>query len=488
MFCLNTRPGSKILVKNWLKSKQVGDIMNQHTCTMLLIGKGASLDGSTIVCREEDYGNAFDPQRFVFVHPADQPRNYASKGSQFKVTLPKPDLGYTSTPDADDHDGIFGAGGINQANVAMTATETITSNSRIRAIDPYNEENGIGEEDFLTLVLPYIHSAREGVQRLGSLLTKYGTYEANAIAFSDQQEVWYLETIGGHHWAAVRVPDDAYVIAPNRLNIGDFDFAAPTTMAAPGLKELIDDHHLNPDDGCYNLRRIFGSDTNQDKVYNNPRAWYVQKCLGGGNATSQPTDSDLPFACRPDHRITIDQVKQVMSSHYEQTAFDPYQLPQGEHAPFRSIALNRNLELHVLQIRPNVPTALAGVHWLAFGPNTFNALVPFYSNIDDTPAPYRDTSKQYSPTNMYWLAHTLMSIGDQYYRQAAGLMESCNEDIMAATREMQQKADQKAIVQANPTDYLTAVNDQMATVAQDKLTATLGKLVAIAFQNAHLQF
>ncbi|AWD62040.1 peptidase U34 [Limosilactobacillus reuteri] len=37
----------------------------QHTCTMFLAGKNATIDGSTIVCREEDYGNAFDPQRFV---------------------------------------------------------------------------------------------------------------------------------------------------------------------------------------------------------------------------------------------------------------------------------------------------------------------------------------------------------------------------------------------------------------------------------------
>lgn len=35
--------------------------------------------------------------------------------------------------------------------------------------------SGIGEEDMLTLVLPYIHSAREGVERLGAILEKYGT-------------------------------------------------------------------------------------------------------------------------------------------------------------------------------------------------------------------------------------------------------------------------------------------------------------------------
>ena len=73
----------------------------------------------------------------------------------------------------------------------------------------------MGEEDLVTLVLPYIKSAREGVERLGQLLKTYGTYEPNGIAFADKEEVWWLETIGGHHWAAVRIPDDSYVVAPN---------------------------------------------------------------------------------------------------------------------------------------------------------------------------------------------------------------------------------------------------------------------------------
>ena len=50
---------------------------------------------------------------------------------------------------------------------------------------------GIGEEDFLTLVLPYIKTAREG-ERLGALLEEFGTYEMNGVAFSDVDEIWWL--------------------------------------------------------------------------------------------------------------------------------------------------------------------------------------------------------------------------------------------------------------------------------------------------------
>ncbi|MBB1078521.1 C69 family dipeptidase [Limosilactobacillus sp. STM2_1] len=457
----------------------------QHTCTTFLAGKKATIDGSTIICREEDYGNSFDPQRFVLIKPEGQPREYRSKNTNFKLKLPIPKLKYTSTPDASDKEGVFGAGGINSANVAMTATETITTNALVLSYDPFNNESGIGEEDFVTLVLPYIKSAKEGVKRLGELLSKYGTYEANAIAFSDKNEVWYMETIGGHHWAAIRIPDDAYVIAPNRFNITNFDFDSPNTISSFGLKEWIDNNDLNADQSGYNLRHICGSETITDTVYNNPRAWYVQQQLGTPNIN--PQSNDLPFICYSKKKISVPMVKKLMSSHYQGTNYDPYSLKQGE-APFRSIALNRNLELHILQIRGNLPTNIAGVHWLAFGPNTFNAVVPFYANVDDTPDAYRNTSTDYSIDDMYWLTHTITAIGDHNYRQAQSLEENFELQVMSKTLSLQHQADVKSEGRQDISAYLTTVNDQMAEIAMNESKKLLGDLVKLAFTNEKLQF
>ena len=90
--------------------------------------------------------------------------------------------------------------------MAVSATETISSNARVLGADPLVDD-GLGEEDIVTIVLPYINTAKEGVERLGALLEKYGTYESNGIGFQDENEVWWLETIGGHHFIAKRVPD-----------------------------------------------------------------------------------------------------------------------------------------------------------------------------------------------------------------------------------------------------------------------------------------
>lgn len=462
----------------------------KHTCTTFLAGKAATLDGSTLICRQEDYGNAFDPQRFVAVDPKDQPRHYASKTTKFTLELPDNPLKYTSVPDADNSAGVFAAGGINAANVAMTATETATTNARVLGADPYNTESGIGEEDFVVLVLPYIKSAREGVKRLGHLLEQYGTYESNGIAFSDHDEVWYFETIGGHHWAAQKIPDDAYVIAPNQFNIADYDFESDSSMYSADLPTFIKQHHLNPEHGL-NLREIFGSRTASDARYNYPRAWYVQRLLSD-EAEQQPTDQDLPFVCHPKHKLAIEDVKQAMSSHFQQTDYDPYgHGPVNERQKYRPIALNRNLEIHMLQIRNHVPDSIAGVHWLAFGPNTFNAVVPFYANIDDTPAPYKNTTGDFDLQNMYWLTHTIAALGDQNYQRYEMMEEAFEQTVVAVCRQLQEQMDAKAADiedQSLLSAELTKTNEKMAQISLNESTKLLGKMVKEAFKNEKLQY
>ena len=143
-------------------------------CTTLLVGRRASADGSPLVARTEDSSaGTFDPKRVVVVRPEDQPRTYTSVIGGRTIELPEEPLRYTSIPNALPDEGVWGCAGINAANVAMSATETITSNPRVLGADPLVERDGeipggFGEEDFLTLVLPYIRSAREGVQRLGA--------------------------------------------------------------------------------------------------------------------------------------------------------------------------------------------------------------------------------------------------------------------------------------------------------------------------------
>ena len=121
-------------------------------CTTLLVGKNATYDGSTMMARNEDSGaGSFTPKKFITVNPEDQPRHYRSVLSAFEIELTETPLRYTAMPNAQADEGIWGEAGINELNVAMSETETITSNPRVLGADPLVKD-GIGEEDMLTLV------------------------------------------------------------------------------------------------------------------------------------------------------------------------------------------------------------------------------------------------------------------------------------------------------------------------------------------------
>ncbi len=452
-------------------------------CTTILVGKDATIDGSTMIARSEDGGSTIIPEAFIAVNPKEQPKHYKAVISGQEIDdedlLPNP-LRYTSAPDASGKNGIWAAAGINDATVAMTATETITTNSRIQGIDPLVEEGGLGEEDFVTLTLPYIHSAREGVKRLGYLVEKYGTYEMNGSAFADHDEVWYIETIGGHHWAARRIPDDAYVAAPNRLNIDFFDFNDEENfMCSSDLLDIINEYHLNPDYQGYNLRHIFGSSTIKDAHYNNPRAWYIHRYFDP-EWEGEPGDQDQPFITYAKKKISPEDIKFLESSHYQDTKYDAYSTTntEAEKKLFRPIGINRNFETHILQIRNDVEEGIAGVQWLAFGPNTFNCFVPFYTNVTTTPASFQ-TSPNFDLTKIFWLNKLNAQLGDTNYKVYSALEQVFEEKTMAKLRQIENETDRavKGLTGRDLQEKLEEANQKMADLTYKQTAALTGEMV-----------
>ena len=427
-------------------------------CTTILVGKKASYDGSTMIARNDDSPSGrFTPKKYVVVHPDEQPRKYISVLSHVEIDLPDNPMRYTAVPNALEGDGIWAASGVNEANVAMTATETITSNPRVLGADPLvvyqpakdgQEEikGGIGEEDIVCLVLPYIHSAREGVKRLGSLLEQYGTYEMNGIAFQDAEEIWWLETIGGHHWMARKVPDDVYVIMPNQLGIDQFNLEDAFSeqkeyMCSADLKDFIEKYHLNlAMDGVLNPRDAFGSHDDSDHVYNTPRAWYMGRCLNphtwrwdGLAADFTPYSDNIPWCMVPEKKVTVEDVKYVLSSHFQGTSYDPY-AGYGEsnmRGAYRSIGINRNDFMSLIQINDNRPDDIQAIQWLAFASNAFNVMVPFYADIETTPDYLSNTTGDVSTDNFYWSSRMIAAMADASYKKSVFHIERYQEHVLS---------------------------------------------------------
>lgn len=459
---------------------------NLSSCTAVLVGKKATVDGSTMIARNEDAGSGINPKRFVVVTPEDQPNEYVSTFNNFRLKLPESPLRYTETPCADTSDGLWGESGINTDNVAMSATETEFTNTTMLGLDPLVND-GIGEEAMLTVVLPYIHSAREGVKRLGDLVTKYGTCESNGIAFSDTDEVWYFETVGGHHWAAERIPDNAYVIAPNQTGIQEIDFNDPDHyMYSADLKEFAEKNHLNKSPKDFNFRDIFGEDVQADHYYNTPRVWYGQKYLNP-EINQDPESRTMPFERIPAHLVSIEDVAFILSSHYQGTDFDPYSKTgnQETRLRYRPIGMNRNQEMHILQIRPDFPAEHAAIHWLAEGVNIFNAPVPFFANCIDTPTNFKNTPARTTTESFYWLNKLIAMLADPFFAEhdldAMTAVSESRKFGFAHGRQAVAKADAayQDVDKTKLPEWHTSVNDKIAATITYNLKNLLHQLVLL---------
>lgn len=478
-------------------------------CTTILVGKNASYDGSTLVARNEDSPSGqFTPKKFVVVKPDEQPKKYKSVISKVEIDLPDNPMRYTCMPNAVKDEGIWGAFGVNEKNVSMTATETLTTNERVLAADPlveyvkavgkpgedgYVEEafGGIGEEDMVTITLPYINSAREGVERLGALLEKYGTYEMNGIAFQDENEIWWLETIGGHNWMARRVPDDHYVIMPNQLGLDHFDFEDAygeqnEFMCSKALKDFTEKYHLDLSiDGQINPRDAYGSHSDSDHTYNTPRAWILMRYFNpnlyywdGIDADFRPESDDIPWMLVPEKKITVEDIKYALSHHYQGTDYDCY----GKHGDerqrnkFRPIGINRNNVMGLVQIRPYMPDEIKSVEWLSLGCNVFNAVVPFYSNVNDTPAYLKNTTGEPTTDDFYWTNRIVAALADAHYADTSSHIERYQQKAGSVTARILTETDE-AFLEKKPADvqeFLEKANQKIA----DKLKVETDDLLA----------
>ena len=464
-------------------------------CTTILVGKNASYDGSTMIARNDDSGSGhFMPKKFVVVHPEDHPAVYHSVISHVEIPLPGNPLRMTAMPNAIEGKGIWAAAGVNAANVGMTATETITSNPRVLGADPL-VPGGIGEEDLVMLVLPYIHSAREGVQRLGQLLETYGTYEMNGIAFQDVDEIWWLETIGGHHWMARRVPDDVYVVMPNQLGIDAFDLedalgVQNEFLCSADLRQFLAENHLDlSTDGVLNPRDAFGSHDDADHVYNTPRAWYMLRTLNpntfvwdGPDADYTPRSDDLPWCMNPEKKLTPEDVKYVLSSHYQGTPYDPYASygDKSQRGMYRSIGINRNDFMALIQMRPDVPAEQSAIEWVAYASNAFNTMVPFYANVETTPAYLSCTTGEVSTDSFYWVSRMIAAMTDASYARSLIHAERYELAVLSASRALVKEYDAKLSAEpdaARRAALREEANEAIAKMLKAKASDTLDKVL-----------
>ncbi|KRL00077.1 dipeptidase A [Liquorilactobacillus capillatus DSM 19910] len=455
------------------------------------MGKKATADGSTLIARNEDAKSAW-PKHLV-VHPHqefEEPQTFVSPDNGFTITLPQVSGKYTATPEWTSKFGIFEEDGINEYGVAMSATESAYANERVLGADPLVKK-GIGEEAMVTVTLPYIHSAREGVAYLGHIVEKYGASETNGVLFSDQDEVWYMEIATGHYWVAQRIPDDAYAVVANQLAIQNIDFTDSTNyMYAQGIAAFVQENDLSVSHNEFNFRKIFGTQELSDEIYSTPRVWYGQKYLTP-TIKQEPMSEELPFIQRAQRLLHNDDLEYILGSHFQGTAYDPLNSTDLHSSKrFRPISLAKTQESHILQLRPNLPPEISGLHWLALGVTAQSIFVPFYAGMTDTHPAYKEGTATYSFSSAYWRYKLLGVLVDAHYKRFGPELTALQKELRILFKKRIRQNDLQA--QTLPPEklatFLTTASTANAQLGLDKVDKLTAQLITAATELSPLNF
>lgn len=391
--------------------------LEAKACTSVLVGKKASQHRGTTIARNEDY-TANNWNKYLAVRPAktNEPGQTWILGNGLKVPLPKIQYRYSAMPDAMAGEEalvaargrFFEERGINEHNVAISATNSMAVNAGAQKADPLVTP-GIAEAVIPTLILPQATSALHAVELLGGYVEKYGAGEGNGVAISDENEVWYVEIGSGHHWIAVKVPEDGYLAVANGMRVHSVDLDLTRTVRhSPGLFEFTKNNNLlkNPLRHAFNFAEAFGIPGNP---YNVDRVWLIQKILTPSQ--KQPVRKyQYPLFLRPDQSITVQDIMTIFRSTYEGTEL--------EGIADRPIGTVRTAESHIIVIDGRMPKELQGIIWQALGNPGGSVYMPLYNTVDHYPPGYSYGSNIYSPYSAYWSFKGLASLGENHCRYA----------------------------------------------------------------------
>ncbi|MFC2674597.1 MAG: C69 family dipeptidase [Prevotella melaninogenica] len=460
-------------------------------CTTIIIGQEQTADGSMIVARSEDW-DAMEAKNYEIFEGTDNgPREFVAKDSPFRCELPEKALGYSALSPYNLH-GHWGSAGFNTAGVGMSATESIFSSDEVLKHDPL-VENGVAENSVFNITLPYVRTAREGVERLGMLIEKYGIAEGFGIGFVDSKEIWYLETACGHRWLACRMPKDQYFVTGNQSRFRTYDpNDKENYLASADLIEFAEKHGLyNPAQGDFDFHEAYARDIKLDTTYNYPRVWGLQQFFSP-EIKNDVTKNTFPVFAKAAHKVTLTELRTAFRFHYDNTEHDPY-LNSNPKEPYRPVSIFRTTQTHLLQVRPELPQAIGCVNYVAMGMADLGVFLPLYQGITSYPEAYTKGNGESSDDSAYWKFRKIMVLGMTNYNKYAPVIKEAYAKFEAETDQRQREMEEEylRIYKTQPLhaqDLLQAFSDKILNSALDLADRLQEKLFTLMTQDIQQEY
>lgn len=366
-----------------------------EACTGLYIGRKCSADGTIIFGRSNDY-NPTTVMPYIKIREA--MKGMSGRAVQgingFRWELPADTYRYVSVPYPEIADyGSFASVAMNEYGVAMTATITGYYCKAAQIADP-DVMSGVAEETIPDVLAPCSKTAREAIELLAKVIDKQGSAEQNIIMVADQQEAWYMEIYSGHQYCAVKMPEDMVAVFGNEFMLDTVDPKDKNNVICS--KNLFNlpkkaGFAVNDANGKMNLRRTYSGD---GRMYDfaHLRTWGGHRLLAPSTIGDYEPDTYYPLFFRPDGKVTLEQAMEVFRDRYFGTKYNPEENNAWDN---RVIGDETQEQVHVVQVRNDVPAAMACVTWLTESEAAHAPFVPIPSAISDCNESYKYCAQEW---------------------------------------------------------------------------------------------
>lgn len=383
---------------------------SSFACTAVYVGKDVSQDGSTILARSEDQGTGAYNKLFLVVDRVENVSGRTMDDVQgFSYPLPATTYKYTMVPDTEGMgDGPYMGACTNEYGLSISATVSASPKPEVEEIDPF-VEGGLREAVLTGIIAGTCKTPKEGIEKLASIIEEYGSQEGNVIMLADQKEAWIFEVYSGHLWAAQKMPDDKVAVFGNQFMIEGVDpFDTENFMYQKDLFTMADKNRWTVKvNGKTHLSATFG-EVRED--YSNMRTWMGHKLLAPETIGDYRKEAMYPLFYTAARKVSALDVMDVLRNRYEGT---PYDASLPENQDLRVIGVERQSQIHVIQIKDNYPQEISALQWLAFGNAEHSVFLPSFSGINDTYKAYKVGGEDYNEDGAYWKFKRICTLAEQ---------------------------------------------------------------------------
>jgi len=476
------------------------------SCTDIIVGKTASLDGSVITSHT---GAA--PECRVHVVPA----QFFKKGAKAPVyyglqDVKKPLYDYGEIigyiPQVEKTYAYFHSGypHINEHQLAI-GESTISQKDELKT----NNKSGkqiMTIEQAMLFALQRCKKAKEAIELITSLVEEYGFLPScdeggETLCIADPDEAWVLEVFSvgsewtpgsgklGAIWAAQRVPDDHVAIVPNWSVIKEIDLGNPDYFMASEnyIQVAIERGWYDPESGKPFIWQEAYAPTPREWAIN--RLWLFYSAVAPSfknwpnkkltnpfksyDAYHQYLEplSFYPFSVKPEKKLSIQDVIAFQRSIFEGTIYDmtadvDWLVPDGKGSlvksplttPFPTKDMRELLDITyrrmvsrggygmVAQLRSWLPDPIGGVYWLYLDNQYVSTYVPIYTGVQEISPLYKtyDPDK-FSEESARWAIDFVDNLLYLKWQDAIKDLQAVRDPLEASFFEKQPSIDAKAL-------------------------------------------